>query len=165
MKKPSIVLLRIGINLHGISFRTYIKLPLPLAFWSDLKIIYLSMLNCMEGNDSSNFVSDSINVSAFSLVIAIKWSNLFLMELILRPPIITRFGCFFLRKLRCSELNSFLSEVSVTLLKEKALLSDLPHPSGQFCIAVSQLIKPYKYLPKLSRSLLELFGFKCNRGW
>ena len=72
MKKPSIVLLRIGINLHGISSLTYIKISLPLVFRSELKTFYPSMLNCMEGDDSSNFVSDIINTSAFPLVIAIK---------------------------------------------------------------------------------------------
>ena len=67
---------------------------------------------------------------------------------------------FFLRKLRCSELDSFLPDVSVTLLE--ALSSGLLHPSDQFRLAVSQLVKPFKYLTKLSRSLLEPFGFKCN---
>ena len=54
-------------------------------------------------------------------------------------PRITQFGCFFLRKLRCSELNSFSSEFLVTLLGEKALSSDLLHPFFQFRLAVSQL--------------------------
>ena len=76
---------------------------------------------------------------------------------------ITQFGCFFLRKLRCSELNSFLSEVLLTLLEEKKLSSDLLHPSGQFRLTISQLVKSFKYLAKLSQSLLELFGFKCKR--
>ena len=131
MKKPSIVLLCIGINLHGISSRIYTKIPPPLAFQSDLKIFYLPMLNCMEGYDSSNFVSEIINTPTFPLVIAIKWSNLFLMELIM-CLMITWFGCFFLRKLRCSELNSFLSEVSVTLIEEQALSSDLLHLLASF---------------------------------
>ena len=52
MKKPSMVLLHIGINWHGISSRTYIKIQPPLAFRSDLKILYPSMLNYMEGDDS-----------------------------------------------------------------------------------------------------------------
>ena len=56
MKKASIGLLRIGINLHGISSRTYTKIPPLLAFRSDLKRLYPSMLNCMKGNDSSNFL-------------------------------------------------------------------------------------------------------------
>ena len=30
----------------------------------------------MEGNNSSNFISDNINASTFPLVTAIKWSNL-----------------------------------------------------------------------------------------
>ena len=66
VKKPSIVLLRIGINLHGILSRTYIKIPPPLAFRSDLKISSPSMLNYMEGNDSSSFVSDIINTSSLT---------------------------------------------------------------------------------------------------
>ena len=82
---------------------------------------------------------------------------------ILMCPMITRFGCFFLRILRCSELNSFLSEVLLTLLEEKNLSSDLLHSSGQFCLPISQLVKPFKYLTKLSQSLLEPFGFKCKR--
>ena len=71
MKKPFVVLLRIGINLHGISSRTYIKMPPPLACGSDLKILCLSMLNCMEGNNSSSFVF-LINTPTFPLAIAIK---------------------------------------------------------------------------------------------
>ena len=34
--------------------------------------------------------------------------------------------CLFLRKLKCPELNSLFSEVLVTLLEEKVLISDLP---------------------------------------
>ena len=75
-------------------------------------------------------------------------------------PMITRFGCFFLRKLRCSGLNSLLLEILVTLLEEQALSSDLLHPSGQFRLIISQLVKPFKYLTNLSRSLLEPFRFK-----
>ena len=57
-------------------------------------------------------------------------------------PMITRFGCFFLRKLRCSELNPLLCfEVLITLLEEKKLSSDLLHPSGQFRLTISQLVK------------------------
>ena len=78
-------------------------------------------------------------------------------------PMIALFGCFFLEKLRCSELNSLLSEVLLTLLEEQTLSSDLLHPSGQFRLTISQQVKPFKYLTKLSRSLLERFGFKCNR--
>ena len=78
-------------------------------------------------------------------------------------PMITRFGCLFLRNLKCSELNSFLSKVLVTLLEEQVLSSDVLHPSGQFCFADSQLVKPFKNLTQLSRSLLKSFGFKCNR--
>ena len=99
---------------------------------------------------------------------------------------------FFIRKLRCSELNSLLSEVLVTLLEEKKLSSDyytpllegkkvtlwLLHPSGytpltttplwlhssgQFRLTIPQLVKLFKYLTKLSRSLFEPFGFKCKR--
>ena len=65
---PSIVLLHIGINVRGILSRTYIKIPPR----SDLKILYPSMMNYMEENDSSSLVSDVINTSTFSLVIAIK---------------------------------------------------------------------------------------------
>ena len=65
---PSIVLLHIGINVHGILSRTYIKIPPR----SGLKILYPSMMNYMEENDSSSLVSDVINTSTFSLVIAIK---------------------------------------------------------------------------------------------
>ena len=43
------------------------------------------------------------------------------------------FGCFFLKKLRCSELNSLLSEVLVT--EEQTLSSDLL-PPGQFRLTV-----------------------------
>ena len=68
---------------------------------------------------------------------------------------------FFLRKLRCSEQNSLLSEVLVT--EEKTLSSDLLHPPDQFRLTISQLVKPFKYLTKLSRSLLEPFGLKCKQ--
>ena len=43
-------------------------------------------------------------------------------------PMITQFGIFFLRGLRCSELNFLLSEFLVTLLKEQALSSYQLHP-------------------------------------
>ena len=76
-------------------------------------------------------------------------------------PTIMQFGCFFLRKLRCSELNYLLSEVLVT--EEQTLSSDLVHPPGQLRLTISQLVKPFKYLTKLSRNLLEPFGFKCKR--
>ena len=76
-------------------------------------------------------------------------------------PMITRFGFFFLRKLRCSGLNSLLSEILVT--EEQTLSSDLLHPSDQFRLTISQPVKPFKYLIKLSQSLLERFGFKCKR--
>ena len=45
-------------------------------------------------------------------------------------PMITQFGCFFLRKLRCSELSSLLSEVLVT--EKQTLSSDLLHPLASF---------------------------------
>ena len=45
---------------------------------------------------------------------------------------ITRFGCFFLRKLGWSELNSLLSEALVTLPEEQTLSSDLLHPLASF---------------------------------
>ena len=77
------------------------------------------------------------------------------MGLILMCPMIARFGCFFLRKVKCPKLNSFLSEVLITLLEEQSLSSDLLHPYGQFYLAVPQLVKPFKYLAKLSRSLLR----------
>ena len=51
-------------------------------------------------------------------------------------PMITRFGCFFLRKCRCSELNCLLSEVLVTLPEEQRLSSDLLHPLD--CFSTSQ---------------------------
>ena len=54
-----------------------------------------------------------------------------------------------------------LSEVLVT--EEQTLSSDLLHPSGPFRLTISQLVKPFKYLIKLSQSLLEPFGFKCKR--
>ena len=64
-------------------------------------------------------------------------------------PMITRCECLFLRKRKCSELNSFISEVLVTLLEKKVLSSDLLHPSGQFHFTDSQIVKPFKYLTKL----------------
>ena len=66
----------------------------------------------------------------------------------LMSPMTTRFGCFFLRKPRCSELNSLLSEVLVT--EEQTLSSDLLYSPGQFRLTISQLVKPFKYLTKLS---------------
>ena len=108
MKKPSIVLLRIGINLHGISSCTYTKIPRPLAFQSDLKILYPPMLNCIEGNDSSNFVSGIINTSGFPLVIAIKQSNLFLMELILNVTDDYAIWMFFSKKTLMLRFKVFL---------------------------------------------------------
>ena len=65
-------------------------------------------------------------------------------------PMTTRFGCFFLRKPRCSELSSLLSEVLVT--EEQTLSSDLLYSPGQFRLTISQLVKPFKYLTKLSQS-------------
>ena len=52
------------------------------------------------------------------------------MELKLMFPMISRFGCSFLRKLRCSELNAMLSEVLLT--EEQMLSSDLLHPQASF---------------------------------
>ena len=78
-------------------------------------------------------------------------------------PVIMQFGYFFLRKRRCLEVNSFLSEVSLTLFEEKKLSSDLLYPSGQFHLTISQLVKPFKYIRKLPPSFLEPFGFKCKR--
>ena len=68
----------------------------------------------------------------------------------------------FLRKLRCLELSFFL-EILVTLLEEQALSCGSLHPNGQFPLSFSQLFKTFKYLTKLSRSLLQPFGFKCSR--
>ena len=149
MKKSSIVLLRIGINLHGISSRTYIKIPPR----SDLKILYPSMMNYMEENDSSSLVSDVINTSIFSLVIAIKWSNLFLMELIFICPMITRLGMFFSKKTQMLRTKFFVIRSFSNWRTNVILWSTTP--PGQFRLTISQLVKPCKYLTKLSRSLLE----------
>ena len=71
--------------------------------------------------------------------------------------------CLFLRKLKCPELNSLFSEVLVTLLEEKVLISDLlppqtpPPPYGQFRFVDSQIAKPFKYLTKLSQSFWSLW--------
>ena len=43
----------------------------------------------------------------------------------------------FLRKLKYSELNSFLSEVLIILFEGQVLFSDLLHPSGSFCFEFS----------------------------
>ena len=66
-------------------------------------------------------------------------------------PMITRFGCFFLRKLRCSELNSLLLEILVTLLEEQALSSDLLHPSGQFHLTISQTSQTLQIPNKITK--------------
>ena len=108
MKKLSIMLLRIGIKLHGITSCVYTKTPSPLTFRIDLKKLYPSMLNSMERNDSSNFASNIISTSIFPLVIAIKWSSLFLMELILMSPMITQFGYFFSKKTQMFRIKFFL---------------------------------------------------------
>ena len=72
--------------------------------------------------------------------------------------------CLFLRKLKCPELNSLFSEVLVTLLEEKVLISDLlPHPYGQFRFVDSQIAKPFKYLTKIITKFLEPLVFKCSR--
>ena len=72
--------------------------------------------------------------------------------------------CLFLRKLKCSESNSLFSEVSVTLLEEKVLISDLlPHPYGQFRFVDSQIAKPFKYLTKIITKFLEPLVFKRSR--
>ena len=68
-------------------------------------------------------------------------------------PMITRFKRFFLRKLRCSELNYLLSEVLVT--EVGTLSSDLLHHPGQFCLTICQLVKPFKYLHEVCWSLLS----------
>ena len=68
--------------------------------------------------------------------------------------------CLFLRKLKCPELNSLFSEVLVTLLEEKVLISDLlpttPLWPISFCKTL-QIAKPFKYLTKLSRSFWSLW--------
>ena len=56
-------------------------------------------------------------------------------------------------KLRCLELNSFVSDVFITLLEEQALSSDLLHSSGLTSLAFSQLVKSFKYLTRLSQTL------------
>ena len=160
MKKPSIVLLRIGINLHGISSRTYIKIPSPLAFWSDLKILYPSKLNCMEGNDSSSFVSDIINTSTFPLAIAIKWSNIFLMELKLMCPMIA-IWMFFSKKTQTLRTKFFVIRSFSNWRTNFTIWSTTPPwPVSFNHFSTSQTLH---YLTKLSRSLLEPFGFKCKR--
>ena len=66
--------------------------------------------------------------------------------------------CLFLRKLKCPGLSSLFSEVLVTLLEEKVLISDLlPPPYGQFRFVDSQIAKPFKYLTKLSQSFWSLW--------
>ena len=47
--------------------------------------------------------------------------------------------CLFLRKLKCPELNSVFSEVLVTLLEEKVLISDLPK-FGNSSISMKKVI-------------------------
>ena len=70
---------------------------------------------------------------------------------------------FFSKKTQMLRTKFFVIRSLLTLLEEKTLSPDLLHPSGQFHLTVSQLVKPFKYLTKLSRSLLEPFGFKCKR--
>ena len=88
-------------------------------------------------NDSSNIVSDIMNTSTFPLAMAIKWSNYLQMKVILMCPMST--VCLFLRKLKCPELNSPFSEVLVTLLEEKVLISDLPK-FGNSSISMKKVI-------------------------
>ena len=70
---------------------------------------------------------------------------------------------FFSKKTQMLQIKFFLIRSFRTLFEEQALSSDLLHPSGQSRVSVSQLVKPFNYLTKLSRGLLEHFGFKCNQ--
>ena len=60
MKKPSMGILRIRNNVHGISSGTCNKIPCPLA------LRYIEG-NSIERSDSTNFVSDIINTSIFPI--------------------------------------------------------------------------------------------------
>ena len=61
---------------------------------------------------------------------------------------------FFSKKTRMLRTKFFVIRSLLTLLEEKTLSPDLLHPSGQFHLTVSQLVKPFKYLTKLSLSYI-----------
>ena len=95
-------------------------------------------------------------------------SNLCLMELILIWARTRRFK-FLCRKLLKHSLKEMLSKEPEDLrfsslttggVSPIMLLSCLI--SEWLCVSFSQLKKPFKYLTKLSRNLLEPFMFKCN---
>ena len=60
---------------------------------------YPSILNCACGKDESSFISESVNISIFSLTDGTKDSNLFRKELTLRWLVISLLGFYFLRSL------------------------------------------------------------------
>ena len=67
------------------------------------------------------------------------------------------------KKTQMLRTKFFVITSLVTLLEEQPLPSDLLYFHVQFRLTISQLVKPFKYLTKLSQSLLEPFGFKCKR--
>ena len=66
-------------NLHGISCK-HSKIPPPWAFWSNLKKNYPAILNYIEGNGTSNCISDIINTSTLPLVIAMVFLRMFFSD-------------------------------------------------------------------------------------
>ena len=74
-------------SLLGIYSRTYIKMPPPYLFRSNLYGFEKpGIRNCPSGKLESNFVSVITNTSILSLMKNFKLSNLLEIELILRLP-------------------------------------------------------------------------------
>ena len=70
--------------LAAIDSLTYMQSPPPEPFLSRLNILYPFKQNSLFGKESSNFVSETRNMSKIGLIIVFKYSNLFLTELIFR---------------------------------------------------------------------------------
>ena len=74
-------------NFEGISSWIKNNSPSPFEFLSNLyETPYSFKINCVEGNESSSFVSENKIISRFLLMRSSKNSNLFLIELMLKCP-------------------------------------------------------------------------------
>ena len=103
-------------NLAGISFRMYKIIPPHLPFLSDLiGAAHPSIMNWLDENIESNFVSEIINLSKLPLMLFKRFSDLFRIEFMFMWPTVhmlilaMRVGCNLLRKDVLSLLSLFSS--------------------------------------------------------
>ena len=76
-------------------------MPPPFLFRSNLNgVLKPSTLNCETGKESSNFVSVTIKISKSCISIGFIMSNLFLIELMFKWPIIICWGWFERRRFK-----------------------------------------------------------------